>query len=302
MKPEFHSFIRKAAPRVAVLIPCFNEALTIRSVVLEYRSRLPHAEIYVYDNNSTDGTAEIAEKAGAIVRSEHQQGKGFVVRRMFREIEADVYLLVDGDRTYPADPAPEMIRLVAEHGADMVIAERLSARDFRETTQRFHAAGNHLIRALLNLLFRAKLRDILTGCRAFSRQFVKTCPILSDGFSVETELSIHAVEHRLQVETVPVRCRQRPPGSLSKLRTFTDGSKVLRTMLRMYILYHPVSFLSVLCAALAVLSMLFPRYLAPASPVLALLSSAGVALANAVQSEKRAFELQLLNAGQNIRG
>ncbi|MDR3314784.1 MAG: glycosyltransferase family 2 protein, partial [Oscillospiraceae bacterium] len=188
--------------KLAVLIPCYNEALTVERVVKDYRAALPEAVIYVYDNNSSDGTAELAAAAGAVVRHEYSQGKGNVIRRMFREVEAEVYLMTDGDDTYPADSAPEMVRLVRERQADMVVGDRLSSTYFTENKRRFHNSGNVLVRKSINLFFRSDVKDILTGMRAFSHAFVKSFPVLSTGFEIETEMTIHAVDKNLRIENV----------------------------------------------------------------------------------------------------
>ena len=210
---------------IAVLIPCYNEALTIRKVVEDYRRCLPEAVVYVYDNNSTDDTAAIAAEAGAVVRHEYQQGKGNVIRRMFREIDARCYLMVDGDDTYPAEYAPEMVRLVLDKQADMVVGDRLSATYFTENKRPFHNFGNRLVRWSINALFKSSIRDIMTGYRAFSYQFVKSFPVLSQGFEIETEMSIHAIDKNMRLETVVIQYRDRPEGSESKLNTYSDGFK-----------------------------------------------------------------------------
>ena len=239
---------------IAVLIPCYNEAVTIRQVVEDYRRVLPEAVIYVYDNNSTDDTAAIAADAGAVVRHEYQQGKGNVIRRMFREIDAKCYLMVDGDNTYPAEYAPEMARLVLEKQADMVVGDRLSATYFTENKRPFHNFGNRLVRWSINALFGSSIRDIMTGYRAFSYQFVKSFPVLSQGFEIETEMSIHAVDKNMRLETVVIEYRDRPAGSQSKLNTYSDGFKVLRTIARLYRNYKPMAFFGLLALLLAVIA------------------------------------------------
>ena len=206
--------------KIAVLIPCYNEGATVAKVVQDFRHVLPEAVIYVYDNNSTDGTAEIAEKAGAIVRHEYQQGKGNVIRRMFREVDAECYIITDGDDTYPSESAREMADLVLNRQADMVVGDRLSSTYFEENKRPFHNFGNSLVRFGINLLFKSSIRDIMTGYRAFSYQFVKTFPVLSKGFEIETEMSIHAVDKNLHIENVVIQYRDRPEGSVSKLSTF----------------------------------------------------------------------------------
>lgn len=227
---------------IAVLIPCYNEAKTIEKVIRDYKNALPEADIYVYDNNSSDGTDEIAKKAGAIVRYEHHQGKGNAIRAMFGDIMADCYIMVDGDDTYPAECARQMADLVLEKKADMVIGDRLSSTYFTENKRPFHNMGNTLVRATVNRLFRGKLTDIMTGYRAFSPLFVKSFPIISQGFEIETEMSIFALDKNMHIETIPVLYRDRPQGSTSKLNTFTDGIKVLLTILKLYKDYRPFQF------------------------------------------------------------
>jgi len=239
---------------IAVLIPCYNESQTIEKVVSDWKAELPEATIYVYDNNSTDSTAELAEKAGAVVCHEFSQGKGNVIRRMFREIEADCYIMTDGDDTYPANCAKEMVSLVLEHDADMVVGDRLSSTYFSENKRPFHNFGNTLVRKSINKLFHTDVKDIMTGCRAFSYQFVKTFPVLSKGFEIETEMTIHAVDKNMRLETVLVDYRDRPKGSESKLNTFSDGFKVLKTIAKMYRNYKPFSFFSLLAAILMIIS------------------------------------------------
>lgn len=298
--------------KIAVLIPCYNESKTVEKVVADFRRELPGAVVYVYDNNSTDGTAELAERAGAVVRHEYAQGKGNVMRRMFREIEAETYLLVDGDDTYPAEAAPEMARLVAERQADMVVGDRLSSTYFTENKRPFHNFGNSLVRFSINRLFGSQIQDIMTGYRAFSYQFIKTYPVLSRGFEIETEMSIHAVERNLRVENIVIDYRDRPAGSESKLNTYTDGFKVLRTILRLYKNYRPFGFFSAIAALLAIISLVFmvpvlSEYfvtgLVPRFPTLIvcgtvmlgalLLFIAGVILSSLLTKDQRDFEFQL---------
>nr|WP_297705259.1 glycosyltransferase family 2 protein [uncultured Butyrivibrio sp.] len=243
--------------KIAVLIPCYNEARTIEKVIRDARKSIPDAMIYVYNNNSTDGTAEIAKKAGAIVRSEYMQGKGNVIRRMFREIEASVYVMVDGDDTYPMDAAPEMVDLVLNHNADMVIGDRLSSTYFNENKRPFHNFGNSLVKFSINHLFGCEIRDIMTGFRAFSYEFVKTFPVLSKGFEIETEMTIHAVYNNMQIENVVIDYRDRPEGSVSKLNTYADGIRVLKTIGKLFRNYKPFVYFSVIACLLAVLSTAF---------------------------------------------
>lgn len=241
---------------IAVLIPCYNEAKTIAKVVRDYRAALPEADIYVYDNNSTDHTDDIAREAGAIVRYEYRQGKGNVIRSMFREIDADCYLMIDGDDTYPAENAREMVNLVLERKVDMVVGDRLSATYYTENKRPFHNMGNWLVKGLVNTIFKGSVSDIMTGYRAFSYQFVKSFPVLSKGFEIETEMTIHALDKNLSVQSVQVEYRDRPADSPSKLNTYSDGMKVLRTIGRLYKEYRPMSFFGLLAALMALVSVI----------------------------------------------
>ncbi len=245
---------------IAVLIPCYNEERTIRKVVSDFKDVLPEASVYVYDNNCTDATAELAAQAGAIVRPEYMQGKGNVVRRMFREIDARCYILVDGDDTYPAEAAASMSDLVLRRNADMVIGDRLSSTYFTENKRRFHNFGNRLVRGLINRIFRSDIRDIMTGYRAFSYRFVKTFPVTSRGFEIETEMTIHALDKNMALVNVPVTYRDRPEGSVSKLNTFSDGIKVLGTIFRLFRDYRPLVFFGLIAALLVILALalIFP--------------------------------------------
>lgn len=234
--------------KIAVLIPCYNESKTIAKVVADYRAALPEADIYVYDNNSTDHTDEIARQAGAIVRYEYRQGKGNVIRTMFREIEADCYLMIDGDDTYPAESAREMVDLVLNKKVDMVVGDRLSATYYTENKRPFHNLGNRLVKRLVNTIFKGDVRDIMTGYRAFSYQFAKSFPVLSQGFEIETEMTIHALDKNLSLKSVPVEYRDRPEDSVSKLNTYSDGMRVLRTIARLYKEYRPLSFFGLFAA------------------------------------------------------
>lgn len=301
--------------KIAVLIPCYNEEKTVEKVVRDFRAVLPEAVIYVYDNNSSDRTVQLAEAAGAVVRHEYSQGKGNVLRRMFREIDAECYILVDGDDTYPAESAPEMCRLVLEHQADMVVGDRLSSTYFTENKRPFHNFGNSLVRLSINCLFGAKIQDIMTGYRAFSFAFVKTFPVLSRGFEIETEMSIHAVQRNMQVENVVIEYRDRPEGSVSKLNTYSDGAKVLGTILKLYKNYRPFGFFTVIAVILALISLLFmmpvlTEYfvtgLVPRFPTLIvcgfvmiaalMLFVAGVILSSLLGKDKRDFEFRLQEA------
>ena len=241
---------------IAVLIPCYNESQTITKVVRDISAVLPEATVYVYDNNSTDGTGDLARAAGAVVRQEYKQGKGNVIRRMFREIDAKCYLMLDGDDTYPVASAREMVDRVLNRGADMVVGDRLSSTYFQENKRPFHNFGNSLVRTAINCLFHSDIKDIMTGYRAFSYQFVKTFPVLSGGFEIETEMTIHAVDRKMFVENVVVDYRDRPAGSQSKLNTYSDGFRVLMTIARLFRVYCPLRFFGLLALLLAAVSIL----------------------------------------------
>lgn len=298
--------------KIAVLIPCYNEEKTIKKVVRDWKKELPEATIYVYNNNSTDRTAEIAKEAGAVVRDEYQQGKGNVIRRMFREIDAQCYVMIDGDDTYPAEFGREMVDKVLERKVDMVVGDRLSSTYFEENKRPFHNFGNSLVRGTINRLFRSNIRDIMTGYRAFSYQFVKTFPVLSKGFEIETEMSIHAVDKNMLVENVIIDYRDRPDGSESKLNTYSDGAKVLKTIMGLYKNYKPMQFFGLLAAILMIiaLAMFMPVFvvylktgLVPNFPTLivsgfiamAALQSffAGLVLSTIIQKDRQLFEYKL---------
>lgn len=298
--------------KIAVLIPCYNEEKTIKKVVRDWKKELPEATIYAYNNNSTDRTAEIAKEAGAVVRDEYQQGKGNVIRRMFREIDAQCYVMIDGDDTYPAEFGREMVDKVLERKVDMVVGDRLSSTYFEENKRPFHNFGNSLVRGTINRLFRSNIRDIMTGYRAFSYQFVKTFPVLSKGFEIETEMSIHAVDKNMLVENVIIDYRDRPDGSESKLNTYSDGAKVLKTIMGLYKNYKPMQFFGLLAAILMIiaLAMFMPVFvvylktgLVPNFPTLivsgfiamAALQSffAGLVLSTIVQKDRQLFEYKL---------
>ena len=306
--------------KIAVLIPCYNESMTVAKVVTDWKKALPEATIYVYDNNSTDGTDELARAAGAVVRYEYQQGKGNVIRRMFREIDAQVYMMVDGDDTYPADCAREMADLVLNKQVDMVIGDRLSSTYFTENKRRFHNFGNTIVRWSINTLFRSDVRDIMTGCRAFSYEFVKTFPVLSAGFEIETEMTIHALDKNMFISHVVIPYQDRPAGSESKLSTVTDGIKVLKTIVKLHRNYKPASFFGWIGAILLLLATVFfipvlVTYIrtgqVPNFPTLivcgfaaiaALLSFfTGLQLQNAVQKNKQDFELERIRANREFR-
>lgn len=306
--------------KIAVLIPCYNESLTIKKVIEDWKSALPEAKIYVYDNNSTDNTAEIAMNAGATVKYEYQQGKGNVIRRMFREIDAESYIMIDGDDTYPAEHGREMVELVLNKNVDMVVGDRLSSTYFEENKRQFHNFGNEIVRKSINRMFKSDIKDIMTGFRAFSYNFVKTFPVLSKGFEIETEMSIHAVDKNMYVENVIVDYRDRPNGSESKLNTFSDGIKVLKTIGRLYRDYRPLGFYSFLAAILAIISTIFiipvlitygKTGLVPAFPTLivcgfvylaALLSFfSGMILASIQLRNRQEFEMSLMRCEESKR-
>lgn len=306
--------------KIAVLIPCYNEAPTIEKVVTDAKAALPEAVIYVYDNNSTDDTAALAAKAGAVVHHEYQQGKGNVIRRMFREIDAKCYLLIDGDDTYPLEHAQEMTELVLHHHADMVVGDRLSSTYFQENKRPFHNFGNSLVRGSINRLFSSDIKDIMTGYRAFSYSFVKTFPVLSQGFEIETEMTIHAVYNHMQIENVIVDYRDRPQGSVSKLNTFSDGFKVLKTILRLFKNYKPMAFFSLIATVLLLLAIGFfipvfirflethlvlqiPTLVVCGFATLAALQSffAGLILSNMSEKNRRDFEYELHHTAQDYK-
>ena len=300
--------------KIAVLIPCYNESKTIEKVVTDFKRELPEATIYVYDNNSTDGTDKIAEAAGAVVRYEYQQGKGNVIRRMFRDIDAECYIMTDGDDTYPAEYAREMADKVLYRNVDMVVGDRLSSTYFEENKRPFHNFGNSIVRNSINSLFKSDIKVIMTGYRAFSYMFVKTFPVLSKGFEIETEMSIHAVDKNLFVENVVIDYRDRPEGSESKLNTYSDGFKVLRTIFRLFKNYKPMQFFSLLALVLAIISVAFfapvfvtflktgvvdkmPTLIVSGFTMLAAIQSlfSGLILATITQKNRQDFEMQLMN-------
>ena len=303
--------------KVAVLIPCYNEEKTIGKVVSDFHDSLPDADIYVYDNNSTDHTVEEAVAAGAIVRHEYAQGKGNVIRRMFREVEADCYLMVDGDDTYPAHHAPEMVKRVMERQVDMVIGDRLTSTYFTQNKRPFHNLGNRLVRGLIRHLWHTRINDIMTGYRAFSRPFVKLFPVMSGQFEIETEMTIHALDKRFRLVEIPIDYRDRPEGSESKLNTFSDGWKVLLTIATLFKEFRPMRFfgwLSVLLALLAVilvipvlvdyfhtgLVMRFPTLFVSLFLFLAALQSlfTGLCLDVMVEKDRKAYELRVIEFGR----
>ncbi len=297
--------------KIAILIPCYNESQTIKKVVLDWKQALPEAVIYVYDNNSNDNTDEIARSVGAIVKYEYQQGKGNVIRRMFREIKAQVYIMVDGDDTYPAECAASMVDLVINRQSDMVIGDRLSSTYFTQNKRLFHNFGNSLVRWAINILFKSNIKDIMTGCRAFSYEFVKTFPVLSAGFEIETEMTIHALDKNMKIDNIVIDYRDRPVGSESKLNTIVDGYKVINTIINLHRNYKPYSFFGLIAIGLFLLSAVFfipifiefiktgmvpnfPTLIVCGFTVMASLLSyfTGLQLQNSVQNSKQSFELQ----------
>lgn len=306
--------------KIAVLIPCYNEEKTIEKVVKDAKAALPEAVVYVYDNNSTDATAELAKKAGAVVRNEYRQGKGNVLRRMFREIDAQCYIMVDGDDTYPMEYASKMASLVLEKNIDMVVGDRLSSTYFTENKRPFHNMGNSVVRSAINRLFGCEIKDIMTGYRALSYEFVKSYPVLSRGFEIETEMTIHAVFNQMAIENVVVEYRDRPEGSESKLNTYSDGFKVLSTIIKLYKDYKPLSFFTMLASVMTIVAAgmflwVFARFLnsglvenMPTLVVsgfieLAALQAffAGMILSDMVTKKRREFEMHLLAINQKKR-
>lgn len=298
--------------KIAVLIPCYNEEKTISKVIQDWMNELPEATIYVYDNNSTDQTVSLAAQAGAVVRHEYQQGKGNVIRRMFREIEAQCYIMVDGDDTYPAEYGRKMAELVLNKQVDMVVGDRLSSTYFNENKRPFHNAGNSLVRGSINRLFNTNIRDIMTGYRAMSYLFVKSFPVLSKGFEIETEMTIHAVDKNMSIENVIIEYRDRPEGSESKLNTYSDGIKVVRTIFRLYKNCRPMAFFGTLAAMLLLVSAVlfipillkffrtglvpnFPTLIVSGFIALAAIVSwfAGMLLATIVEKDRQAYEFRL---------
>ena len=300
--------------KIAVLIPCYNESRTIEKVIKDYRKVLPHADIYVYDNNSTDGTDEIAKKAGAIVRYEYRQGKGNVIRTMFKEIDADCYLMIDGDDTYPAENAKEMCDYILDGKADMVIGDRLSSTYFEENKRPFHNFGNSLVRFLINFIFHNNVKDIMTGYRAFSYDFVKSFPILSKGFEIETEMTIHAVDKNFKLVEIPITYRNRPEGSVSKLNTYSDGFKVLKTIGVLFAEYKPFLFFNIVALIFYLITLIlgippfveyfktglvlkFPSLIVAGISLIVglLLSITGIILQIIAKKHRQLYELYLTN-------
>ncbi len=303
--------------KIAVLIPCYNESKTIKKVVEDWKKELPEATIYVYDNNSSDGTDKIAREAGAVVRYEYQQGKGNVIRRMFREIDAEAYIMIDGDDTYPAEYGRQMVNCVLDKKVDMVVGDRLSSTYFEENKRPFHNFGNSIVRKSINLLFRSNIKDIMTGYRAFSFNFVKTFPVLSKGFEIETEMSIHAIDKNMLIENVIIEYRDRPEGSESKLNTYSDGFKVIKTIIGLFRNYKPRFFFGIISFILLALSVgffipvlaeYFDTGLVPNFPTLIVCGFVAIAaiqslftglqLENMVKKNKQDFEMELQRTQQ----
>lgn len=306
--------------KIAVLIPCYNEAVTIKKVINDFQKVLPEATVYVYDNNSTDDTAAIAEAEGAVVRHEYQQGKGNVIRRMFRDIDAQCYIMTDGDDTYPAEFAREMCDKVLERKVDMVVGDRLSSTYFEENKRPFHNFGNSIVRAGINTIFKSDIKDIMTGYRAFSYNFVKTFPVLSKGFEIETEMTIHTVDKNMFCENVVIEYRDRPEGSESKLNTYSDGFKVLMTIARLFKDYKPLAFFSIIALILFLLSVGFfipvlidffqtgvveklPTVVVCGITMLASIVSffSGLVLDTIKQKNRQDFEMELKNADDRFK-
>lgn len=301
--------------KVAVLIPCYNEELTIAKVIDDFKKELPEAEIYVFDNNSKDNTANKAEEAGAIVKKEYNQGKGNVVRRMFREIDEDIFVIVDGDDTYPAECVHDLIRPIKENKADMVVGDRLSNGTYKkENKRKFHGFGNNLVKKVINKIFKTNLNDIMSGYRAFNKIFVKNIPVLSPGFEIETEMTLHALDKKFIIKEVPIEYRDRPSGSVSKLNTLSDGIKVIKTIIKMYKDYKPRQFFISIASIVMILGILVGIpviieyikykyiYKVP-SAILAtglvtlsiIIAQCGVILDTIVKQHKEDYELNLLN-------
>ena len=307
--------------KVAVLIPCYNEAKTIEKVVKDFKKELPDAKIYVYDNNSKDGTDEIARKAGAIVKYETRQGKGNVIRTMFREIDAECYIMVDGDDTYPAESAKEMVKAVLEEDVDMVVGDRLSSTYFQENKRPFHNTGNVVVRALINRIYKSDIRDVMTGLRAFSYKFVKTFPVMSKGFELETEMTIHCLDKNMKVKNVIIDYRDRPADSPSKLNTIPDGIKVIKTIFGFYKNYKPLNFFTLIAIVLMIIGLVFlipavvvfiqsngadikvPSIIVSVLIFICTLQSlfAGLTLDNIIKTSKQNFEMRLIDCERELK-
>ena len=304
--------------KIAVLIPCYNEELTVEKVIKDFKKELPEADIYVYDNNSKDKTVEIATKAGAIIKHEYKQGKGNVVRSMFMDIDADIYVMVDGDDTYPAEEVHKLIKPIKEEKADMVIGDRLTNGTYQKENKRhFHEFGNNLVRKSINVLFKTNLKDIMTGYRVFNKRFVKNMPVLSPKFEIETEMSLHALDKKFIIEEIPIIYRDRPEGSSSKLDTISDGIKVVKTIIKMFKDYKPLIFFTTIAVILFIIGLVFgipviveffkTRYITKIpTAVLAtgiiilsvIIGQCGVILDTVVKHHRESYELQLLRYKQ----
>ena len=305
--------------KIAVLIPCYNEAKTIKKVVEDFKRELPEATIYVYDNNSKDGTDKIAKEAGAIVKYETRQGKGNVIRTMFREIDAEAYVMVDGDVTYPAESAREMVNAVLEENVDMVVGDRLSSTYFKENKRPFHNVGNVTVRALINRIYKSDIRDVMTGLRAFSYNFVKTFPVMSKGFELETEMTIHCLDKNMKVKNVIVDYRDRPADSPSKLNTIPDGIKVIKTIFGFYKNYKPMQFFTLLAAILTIIGLGFfipvfidflhrgvvkiPTLVVSVLFFLCAVQAffSGMTLDNIIRDAKQTFEMRLIDCERRLK-
>ena len=305
--------------KVAVLIPCYNESKTIKKVVEDFRRELPEAKIYVYDNNSKDDTDKIAKEAGAIVRYETRQGKGNVIRTMFREIDAECYIMVDGDDTYPAESAKMLVKDVLEENVDMVVGDRLSSTYFKENKRPFHNEGNVRVRALINRIYKSDIRDVMTGLRAFSYKFVKTFPVMSKGFELETEMTIHCLDKNLKIKNEIIEYRDRPEGSVSKLNTVSDGIKVIKTIFGFYKNYKPLNFFAIIAAMMAIVGLVFfipavvtliqtgdirvPSIIVSMLLFVCTLQSlfTGLTLDNIIRDSRQAFEMRLIDCEADLK-
>ena len=305
--------------KVAVLIPCYNESKTIKKVVEDFKRELPEAKIYVYDNNSKDDTDKIAKEAGAIVRYETRQGKGNVIRTMFREIDAECYIMVDGDDTYPAESAKMLVKDVLEENVDMVVGDRLSSTYFKENKRPFHNVGNVTVRALINRIYKSDIRDVMTGLRAFSYKFVKTFPVMSKGFELETEMTIHCLDKNLKIKNEIIEYRDRPEGSVSKLNTVSDGMKVIKTIFGFYKNYKPLNFFSIIAALMAIVGLVFfvpavitliqtgdirvPSIILSMLLFVCTLQSlfTGLTLDNIIRDSRQTFEMRLIDCESELK-
>ena len=305
--------------KVAVLIPCYNEAKTIEKVVKDFKRELPDAKIYVYDNNSKDGTDEIARKAGAIVKYETRQGKGNVIRTMFREIDAECYIMVDGDDTYPAESAKMLVKDVLEEDVDMVVGDRLSSTYFKENKRPFHNVGNVTVRALINRIYKSDIRDVMTGLRAFSYKFVKTFPVMSKGFELETEMTIHCLDKNLKIKNEIIEYRDRPEGSVSKLNTVSDGIRVIKTIFGFYKNYKPLNFFSIIATLMAIVGLVLfipavvtlvqtgevrvPSIILSMLLFVCTLQSlfTGLTLDNIIRDSRQNFEMRLIDCERDLK-